>query len=1381
MSSYRPAVAAPLPTSSFHPSTSTTATTTTPTTRTPPLPSNGLADVAGPYASPSRRIRNGSRDEGNLGARAHLFHSHHNHNHPPNQNHHPLAFLHHHNHRDEAGPLSRPSAPAVRHIAAFSAVPPNPPRSSSLNHANPPRTSSLLPPARIVINPGTPSDAAPPVPSPFNDPRPAPRVPESSREGNPRHGRGHSRSDSGGSLSDTLRNLNRWSVSTTSSRASSLAEFTRRVSAEILGYRSPSRRPRPSPGGSSPRSSPRRDDRQSPTSAPVPPLQSLPRISTGPSLAHEVLQLNLARFSPTPEESDREPVQDGASRQEPATRSQEAPQEFSHHPGALADSPDMMSITHESAAMSYTHNGHPGGHPRAPAGSSEGAASNRSSRDRSRDGDRRRQGRGSSQRGILARALETARTAVRLDNAGNPEGARRAYAEACAVLQQVLLRTSFEEDRRRLEDIHQTYLARVMELDEQLADMETQEKELPERPGSNDLHDMLAATVPTGPSRAATPGLGGHEALAAQIGPSRETARTPPPPSRASPLPTDPRETPTSYLTAQYSLQSAFSRARYPNNNGTLLRPPAADTTYMPPPLSPRRGLSPARMSPPPAAPESPRRAPPEVPSYSRPPTAQSTSHHRDNSHESISWLDPIDESDRASTSSVHSASSSRIRRRHLRGPSGATETEFDAALDDAIEAAYDDGYEPDESAYIAHGFRGTHTVPIVSSMHHAEMTREAAHDSEREALRLATEREQQLRLQQQLEDEEFRRHEAIGEDFFDGNDSDEEARAQAARDNALGEFSFGLDSRSAVPRESDSSGMTGHTWNSSSSNLPTSTMVLTPVSEDELSPRGTPGVNAFTGPLPEVPDASQLLPPHSDVSASQQPGNGVRNRRLSGQNAKELKIETARIAPAPGPATAGPTVPAQHIAGSYIVQQRQALSAGPVHAPGLPPARTGPSPVPGAREDQSLPPLPPNPEEHSRVGTPSVVRPNLRKNYSSSSLKSLRTRNLSISHAEETSDHSPATPFSTHFGSRLPPAVPSLPAGIKDRVISSSNGGGNTTGLHLFENHFHSPDRPGSPNPMTPDAPAPLEPCPTDTLLRPFWLMRCLYQTLCHPRGGYLSTKLFVPRDVWRIKGVKLKNVEDKIANCDLLTAALQRLARVDTCDADAVLEEMQALEAVLEQVQATLTKKLGNEVGVAGVGAMFKDAAAAAASGDGSDLAAMPRSGSVVGKGSGFSWRRLRSKNSSANLPGLSAAASGSSSRAGSAAGAASTTNVNEAGKDGSSGSSSYHPSLPMTEHPTRRPVKRDLPNVVFTGPNAGYMASLARLFDAAQMIDQIARQVEDPGLRHADKTQVGIELCTRHAAEFFAFYICRFVLADVTLLLDKFVKRGTEWVLS
>ncbi|KAL6854958.1 hypothetical protein ACO1O0_006094 [Amphichorda felina] len=278
-------------------------------------------------------------------------------------------------------------------------------------------------------------------------------------------------------------------------------------------------------------------------------------------------------------------------------------------------------------------------------------------------------------------------------------------------------------------------------------------------------------------------------------------------------------------------------------------------------------------------------------------------------------------------------------------------------------------------------------------------------------------------------------------------------------------------------------------------------------------------------------------------------------------------------------------------------------------------------------------------------------------------------------------------------------------------------------------------------------------EPCPTDFMLRPFWFMRCLYQTLVHPRGGYLSPKLFVPRDAWRVKGVKLKNVEDKIANCDFLTAALLKLSRVDTCDADAMLEEMQSMEGVLEQTQISLSRKLGNEVGVQSTSNLFKDASAGT---DGDTSSSLPRTASVSNKAS-FSWRRLRSKNSAATL-------------APQGRGGATDPTKDTQGLT----------TLPMTTQPTSKPAKRDISQVQFTGPNANYMGSLARLFDAAQVIDQIARQVEDPGLRHADKTQVGLELCTRHAAEFFGFYICRFVLTDLGMLMDKFIKRGSEWAL-
>ena len=112
---------------------------------------------------------------------------------------------------------------------------------------------------------------------------------------------------------------------------------------------------------------------------------------------------------------------------------------------------------------------------------------------------------------------------------------------------------------------------------------------------------------------------------------------------------------------------------------------------------------------------------------------------------------------------------------------------------------------------------------------------------------------------------------------------------------------------------------------------------------------------------------------------------------------------------------------------------------------------------------------------------------------------------------------------------------------------------------------------------------------------------------------------------------------------------------------------------------------------------------------------------------------------------------------------------------------------PSLPMTSSSgpisSRHAIRRISPstiNLTGMGPNAHYMLSIAHLFDAVQVIDQIARQVEDPGLKRSSPAHVGLELSVRNAAEFFAFYIIRFVLSDVGVLLDKYVKRGSEWVL-
>lgn len=768
--------------------------------------------------------------------------------------------------------------------------------------------------------------------------------------------------------------------------------------------------------------------------------------------------------------------------------------------------------------------------------------------------------------------------------------------------------------------------------------------------------------------------------------------------------------TPTNFSDTYDRSQSSFSqrsprRVQNTDNDMFLARP--MEDEYMPPPLSPRRPISPTRPS------DVPVRADfSSGKSRLAPDVGAPRGHQRDGSHESISWLDPIDESGGSSISSIHSRSSSNgVRRKHIRAPSGDTEAEFDAALDDAIEAAYDDGYEPAAPVEQRKGSvaRDTNGDDVVAeALRRVQLAKERVRQSELEMQRLATDRDRRMKA---LQEEE----QTLPGAFYDGHDSDEEERIleEMTDGYAIEDFAFDEQSHVRLPRESDSSEFTSRTWHSSTvSNPPTANTVLSTVSEHTTVP-GLPDLQA-----PLAPPPTQSLPKLPPPRPSSSPGkDSVRDRRLSGTNAKQLKIETQKLGPkVTEPATAGPKLQntdlplsTQPKTAGYIAQQRQALSAGTNRSASL---RRGPSPALGLAVD-GLPPTPLVPagfqDPENRSSSPALSRPpTLRKNFSSSSLKNMKPRNLSISHNDDYSDASPGTPVSNPFTSATSsrPAIPALPTPVtssfRDRLTSNSATGGG--GFHLFDADISSPvitsPIPGELSGVSETAPIPLEPCPKDTMLRPFWLMRALYQTLCHPKGGYISNKLFVPRDAWRVKGVKIKNVEDKISQCDLLTAALQKLDMVNSEDADAVLEEMQGLENILEQVQVFFTRRLGNDVGVQGSGALFKDADGAV---DGPDGKPIPRNNSISSKGT-FSWKRLRNKTSSSTI--------------------STSFGANGGVRKESSGPDAMLNTVPFTDHPTSRPSKRDVMAVQFSGPNAHYMAALARLFDAAQAIGKSLR---------------------------------------------------------
>lgn len=768
------------------------------------------------------------------------------------------------------------------------------------------------------------------------------------------------------------------------------------------------------------------------------------------------------------------------------------------------------------------------------------------------------------------------------------------------------------------------------------------------------------------------------------------------------------------------------------------------DRSYMPPPLSPRRPISPLPSS----------KQDPDPSTRDRLEEPMRAGHQRGNSTESISWLDTIDESGGSScSSSVHSLSPGGLRRKHIRNGSGATEAEFDAALDAAVEAAYDDGYEPYED-----GMPDSAELRA-NRLRNVELAKERVREAEREeAIAAARYRYKET----QLRNEPLPHvRESAELNFHDEAEEEERLLDEITREYMLDGFDFDLQTKSSLPRQSDSSGFSGSTYNSSvSSHRTTGGTSLSTVAEvlQPMKPKAPmsspPPVSTSSGTLASVSesrtsDGNDALETTPKAQVVAKDAASVRSRRLSGQNLKSLKIETSLLPPVPpAPHTdkashvereARPEVPPlPKSAAAATFSSTQLLVDAAFKVPTI--SQSHPQSGLDAPSPQPLAPSPADPAFAASPATlalnnamsndsiPAPASPktgkgssmSIRKNKSSLSLKQ---RNVSVS-SPDGSDGSVATPMSAtfNFGGRkasiapIPTPTPSVPTFNVDGLPSG--------GMHLFESDIHSPYSPGSPSAAVANAPIPLEPCPESYLLRPFWLMRCFYQTIVHPRGGYLSTKLFIPRDVWRVKGVKLKNVDDKIANCDLLTAALQRLSTVDTLDADAVLEEMQAFEVVLDQVQTQLTKKLGNEVGMQGVSVLFKDAytvgVGSAADGNsekGSHGSQDHGSKSSLSQSKSYltSWRKLRSKNSAVGLSSMAGAKSAAP----------------EVSKD-----SLTMATLPMTSLPNIRFAKRDVSSVAFEGPNGGYMSSLAKLFDSVQILGKLPHvlQTSEPACANA-----------------------------------------------
>ena len=696
--------------------------------------------------------------------------------------------------------------------------------------------------------------------------------------------------------------------------------------------------------------------------------------------------------------------------------------------------------------------------------------------------------------------------------------------------------------------------------------------------------------------------------------------------------------------------------------------------------------------------------------------TAPQISHHsRDTSTETTSWLDTIDESGGSSASSVHSRPSSfGVHQKHIHIPTGDSGAELGAAMNAVVEAAYGNS-----SDVIEHDIAedDSETDMVLKVRRNVERARQKVREAQQEDL---------VQERRRGPDERVTRNRENSVELDYRDEEEERLLEEMTKGYVMDDFQFGIQSKSALPHQSTSSVFSGRTWGSSNSSHTAATASsmagfaegVQVTAYQKLPPPHPPPAGAL--PVPPTSLPAPLLPPPQPPSSGTSPGSGVRDRRLSGQNAKQLKIETSSRPSSESaakrklaictqaPPVIGDSATSEESSSAHNVKaERSARPPVPlvIQAPPLTPLTSLPS---GSSMQSDSPATPALTRAGTQDGDELVpasparfkVRSPLpggllRKNISSSSLK---MRNLSVTTAEA-AEMSPMTPGSATFATSVEGRKGSMAFAP---VMPTPNGntfpvdGPPAGGMYLLDDQICSPTTSSTSDALISDAPGPLEPCPESFLLRPFWLMRCLYQTISHPRGGFLTTRLFVPRDVWRVKNVKVKGVEDKIANCDLLTAALLKLSKVDTLDADAVLEEMQSFETVLDQVRNVLQRKLGSEVGLQSSVALFKGSSAGEDGGAQAD-ALSSKSGNASNKSYLSSWRKLRSKSSGA---GLTSSYSALPSR--------------EGNKDALSMSS-----LPMTSTPSRRPHKRKGSQMQLTGPNANYIGALARLFDAAQIL--------------------------------------------------------------
>lgn len=266
----------------------------------------------------------------------------------------------------------------------------------------------------------------------------------------------------------------------------------------------------------------------------------------------------------------------------------------------------------------------------------------------------------------------------------------------------------------------------------------------------------------------------------------------------------------------------------------------------------------------------------------------------------------------------------------------------------------------------------------------------------------------------------------------------------------------------------------------------------------------------------------------------------------------------------------------------------------------------------------------------------------------------------------------------------------------------------------------------------------------PLEKSLRPFHTMRQLQVSI--ERGSYVTRRLFLPRELWHQSGSRLLAVDTKVRMIDLVAASMDGVEQsglfllqdtpwhqpgTTAIHVARFVKQLDEIEIVMGEVQNTLAKKLGHVESVSSLSAT-----------------APPSAG-------------------------------------------------------GSNASGTFKRSNMQTFNALSSKLQRSLNQMVAHNSKSGvdspmmYVEGLARLFVRAQVLGDHLTAVLAAKERHGgggarqgipigmpavdgygalpDDVLASIEIRLRRSSDFFANVILRFVLRDVTILVDKSVKRN------